>query len=203
MYYAEIDENGKIKNIYNDKYKDVCPIPDGCVELPEEIFKEIYEARHLGEYEYVNGKFQKSQESLNIKKERKIMEFDKQTTNYILRFYPHNKQLSDISDKEYYTNIIINAGVDYIAANKKINTLVTSIENGEITLDDAVNDLIQTFTYNDTKAWEQVLKVALRVAWVQHCKEAFKKACDDVNAATTEEEIAQIVIQFPTPTQLR
>jgi hypothetical protein len=82
---------------------------------------------------------------------------------YIDEHYPQTKQNSDLADKLYYENLLKAAGYENLE-----QTIVTKVGEfyGGATLDALLGDIEDE---NQT-AIEQLIKVGIRVAWVQRCK---------------------------------
>ena len=91
------------------------------------------------------------------------------TTSYILQYYPTIKQQSDQADKEYFSTLLKAKGVENLEAD-----IVTRVQNffAGSTLDDVIADVAD----EDKEAYIQIVKVGIRVTWVQTCKTELRNA---------------------------
>jgi len=94
----------------------------------------------------------------------------KEAENLIYSKYPQSKQNSDLSDKLYYENLLKAKGVKDLESN--IIVMVEKFFKGE-SIDKIVNDITE-----DKEAYIQLVKVGIRVTWVQMCKNELKKAIE-------------------------
>lgn len=93
--------------------------------------------------------------------------------NYIEVRYPEWKQRSDIADKFYYETYLRFENIENL--EQTIVYLYNDFING-IDIEPALNQ------YNDQKireAFVQLIKVAVRVGWVQACKQELKRAINE------------------------
>ena len=90
-------------------------------------------------------------------------------SGYIYSHYPQTKQNSDLADKLYYENILKAAGVQDLEAD--IVHRVQSFYDGK-SLDEVLADV----SAEHKEAYEQLVKVGIRVTWVQQCKAELKAA---------------------------
>ena len=98
----------------------------------------------------------------------------KQLEKYIYTYYPPVKQQSDIADKNYYEVLLKNEGITDL--DKDIITRTKNyFENGR-KLDDVVSDIADE---NKKEAYLQLIKTAIRVAWVIDCKKELKQAINE------------------------
>jgi len=103
-----------------------------------------------------------------IKKEyAKVLK--EKVSRYIFTYYPQEKQNSDLADKLYYENILKAKGVSKI--EKGINNRVIDFYNGK-----TIEETIKNISDENKEAYRQLVKVGIRVAWVQMCKDAYKEA---------------------------
>ncbi|NPA64846.1 MAG: hypothetical protein GXO16_07715 [Epsilonproteobacteria bacterium] len=96
-------------------------------------------------------------------------ELKEMTEAYIYNFYPQVKQASDIADKNYYEMLLKAKGATNLEAD-----IVARAERffGGESLESIISDVADT----EKEAYEQLLKVAIRVKWVQDCKAELKAA---------------------------
>jgi hypothetical protein len=152
-------------------------------------------------------------EIISEKKEQLLNLLNSKTTSYILNNYPDIKQKSDLADKEFYTSLLINKlnlTADDIA--NKVYNASANILSGTSTLDNEVNKLSYdengneiTFEWNGQTLsakipWEQLIKVGVRVGWVNLVKQTYYQAKSQIENFTTLEEIESFdldSIQFP------
>ena len=128
-------------------------------------------------------------DSLEMEYARKqvVEQAERILADYIHEHYPDVKQRSDMIDKEYYVSTLLEA----LAKSESNNTssltdVYTVIANvaREVytqnkTLQDAVKELLSKWNVTNPhteiiKAVEQLLKVALRVGFVQACKNVLR-----------------------------
>ena len=89
--------------------------------------------------------------------------------NFILQHYPTTKQQSDSADKEYFSTLLKANGAENLETD-----IVARVQNffaGQ-TLDEVVEDVPD----ENKEAYLQLIKVAIRVTWVQDCKAELRKA---------------------------
>jgi len=91
------------------------------------------------------------------------------TTNYIYENYPQNKQNSDLTDKFYFDSQLREAGITDL--DKQVNDQVTAFYSGT-----SIDDIIAGLTDDMKIPLGQLIKVAIRVQWVQMCKAAYMDA---------------------------
>lgn len=96
-------------------------------------------------------------------------EYSKIATDYILQHYPQIKQQSDIADKMYFETVLKAGGVSDLEVD--IATRVGQLHSGK-SLDEVTSDVSQ----KSKVAYIQLIKVGIRVSWVQACKKALGEA---------------------------
>ncbi len=104
-----------------------------------------------------------------LKKEHEINQKKAFCAEYIYSKYPQVKQNSDLADKLYYETLIKTSGVKDLEAD-----IVKRVENfyeGK-----SVKDVILDVDSKHKEAYIQLVKVGIRVAWVQRCKAELKAA---------------------------
>jgi len=107
-----------------------------------------------------------------LEEKKKIEEKIKQCETYIYTYYPQSKQNSDIADKLYYENLLKAKGIENLEVD--IVSKTKRYFEGE-----SLDSLISNIQEEDKEAYLQLLKVAIRVAWVQECKRELKKSIED------------------------
>jgi len=147
--------------------KDVLKIPNAEIFDVEEI-PDNYKI-----YDFIDGKF-----VLNKEKEQKLKELEAKAkidakyracAKYIYTHYPQTKQNSDLADKLYYENLLKAQGVQNLEAD--IAARVQSFYDGK-----SLEGVLADVAVEHKEAYEQLVKVGIRVAWVQQCKAELKAA---------------------------
>ena len=90
-------------------------------------------------------------------------------TSFIYKHYPQTKQNSDLADKLYYENVLKANGFENL--EQTIVSKVIEFENGK-----SFDELLADVDDANKEAIAQLLKVGIRVTWVQRCKEELKKS---------------------------
>ncbi|GEM_PF-2596261 len=93
----------------------------------------------------------------------------KEIERYIYRYYPQSKQNSDLADKLYYENTLKARGFENL--EQTIVTKIIAFESGK-NFDELLSDIAD----ENKEAILQLVKVGIRVAWVQKCKAELKTA---------------------------
>ena len=104
-----------------------------------------------------------------LEEQEKIDAKYKECANYILEYYPQIKQASDQADKEYFSTILKAQGAENLEA--EITTRIQNFFAGS-TLEDVVANIAD----EDKEAYTQLVKVGIRVTWVQLCKSELRNA---------------------------
>lgn len=170
--------------------------------------------------ELQNGQYVIKTKTLNEYKTEKIKEVQNRFKIHIERFYPEIKQRSDIADKEYYGSWLI-SNVEDVNGNPAYTTDILyqrafvygqQIWLGSKNLSQILSDLqtnelpnLQpTGIYGGTRtaweqeflfAWEQLIKIAVRVAFVQACKNIYRRIRTKIEQAQTVQDIRDIKAQ--------
>jgi len=189
MLYAWIDKNGLI--CATDR-RDLLPEDVDYVEFPDLDFIDAYKLT------MIDGQIvlKSDSEVLQELKQQKIAEASQLVKEYILRYYPDEKQKSDLADREYFSAylLMINQNYTFEEIYKTTSMLALQIYRGQITLDEAINQ----FPENEQKAWEQLIKIGLRVSFVQDVKIEYANFVNRIQNAKTVEEVENIQIAFKT-----
>ncbi len=93
----------------------------------------------------------------------------KEIERYIYSYYPQSKQNSDLADKLYYENTLKARGFENL--EQTIVTKIIAFESGK-NFDELLSDIAD----ENKEAILQLVKVGIRVAWVQKCKAELKTA---------------------------
>jgi len=143
--------------------------PESLPVIPDD------EQRHFSEIFYMFD----NNENIVIDYERTVEEWINekysQTKNHIYKYYSQIKQASDQADKEYYSTLLKANGVQNLEAT--IASIVSKYYDGQ-TIDEVLNT-IEDLTDDTREAYLQLLKVGIRVTWVQRCKSELKKAIEE------------------------
>ncbi len=117
-------------------------------------------------------------------KARKLVDLSAKTRSYIEGFYPEIKQRSDTADKEYDGTalLMINSNYTLDQIYRDAGLYANEIIAGTSTVD----EIIATLPAEEQAHWEQILKVATRVAWVKACKAVHAEYAAILEAATDQ-----------------
>jgi len=188
MLYAWID-NGVIVGTDN---------PETISQGVEYFIFEDLDLNDISSLKIENGKIVKKtdEEILNELKQQKLQQLIFATTSYIEQYYPEVKQRSDISDKEYWGSWLLARNPNYTTDKiyASVYQSVARILAGQSTLE---NEL-QNYPETERIAWEQLIKVGLRVAFVQVVKQEYHQLAQAIQNAQTKEELEAIQIEFKT-----
>lgn len=133
------------------------------------------------------------QDKLAEAKQKAINELSQKTTTYILRYYPENKQRSDVSDKENGESYLSLQNIDTIQLRKDIADetiknypdFTTALNNILIKYQSSTNQLINYWL-------TQGLKIAFRNYFVFLVKQEYYNFETQINNATSEAELPAI-----------
>jgi len=133
------------------------------------------------------------QDKLAEAKQKAINELSQKTTTYILRYYPENKQRSDVSDKENGESYLSLQNIDTIQLRKDIADetiknypdFTTALNNILIKYQSSTNQLINYWL-------TQGLKIAFRNYFVFLVKQEHYNLETQINNATSEAELPAI-----------
>jgi len=100
------------------------------------------------------------------------IDYDAQITEYIYIHYPPAKQASDQADKEYFSTLLKANGAKNLEAD-----IVTRVQNffKGAKLESLVEDVVD----ENKEAYLQLIKVGIRVTWVQMCKQELRRAIEE------------------------
>ena len=102
--------------------------------------------------------------------------------NYIERFYPEVKQRSDMADKEYCGSILLNLNTTYTTDQiyKDCANYASQILAGTSDL----QTIVSSFPATEQPYWEQLIKVAVRIGWVNQVKQVYRRLRLRIEQAT-------------------
>jgi len=179
------------------------------------------EAFSLEDVVYEKGiiRLKTEREKLSEEKIRKKQDIESIIKAYIEQTYPEIKQRSDVADKEFYgswliTNVIdVNGNPAYTTDSlyKKAFIYGQQIWFGSKTLTqilqelqaNELSNLNPAGTYGGTRqswekeflfAWEQLIKISVRVAFVQACKVIYRRLKTQIEQAQSLQELDKIQI---------
>jgi len=150
--------------------------------------------------------FQIDNECVFLKlKENLLNQLNRITTQYIERNYPPIKQKSDIADKDYYENYIRMKNIDEIQFRQLLAQSVLAIYDSNSDFNTELNNIYSALNISEDDttlkfAIEQLLKVAVRIEFVQRVKAIYRSIKKKIENATTIDELNSIEltnIQFP------
>ena len=98
----------------------------------------------------------------------RLNKLSNRTKHHIELFYPEVKQRSDAADKEYDGTALLMIDTNYTL--DRIYRDAGAYANEIISGTNTVSNIVASFPAEEQPHWEQILKVATRVAWVKACK---------------------------------
>jgi len=104
-----------------------------------------------------------------LKQQEKINNLYKDCSNYIYKHYPQEKQSSDLADKIFYENVLKAGGYQNLETD--VVSFVINFKNGK-----SIEDILKDVEDKQKEGVEQLIKVGIRVDWVQQCKKELKEA---------------------------
>jgi len=155
----------------------------------------------------------------------KLIELETTTQQYIGQYYPLWKQMSDEKDKDVYGSWLLtkvqdaNGNPVYTVDGiyEQVRQYTEQIMSGTKTLSDILTEIQQnilpnvqpnpnTFSGTQTefeqmflKAWGQLIKAAVRSAFLQQVKEQYHQLRQQIEQATTVDELQTINININVP----
>ncbi len=127
----------------------------------------------------------------------KLQELQASAKSYIERFYPEVKQRSDVADKEYWGAWLLAQNSTYTA-----DSIYKSAYQSALNILSGTSDLpteVANYPTAEQQAWEQLIKIALRVAFVQEVKKEYYAKKAQIEQATTEADLNAVDMTFTTP----
>ena len=130
-------------------------------------------------------------------KKLKLSELQSLAKSYIERFYPEVKQRSDVADKEYWGTWLLSQNSGYTA-----DSIYKSTYQSALNILNGASDLqteVASYPTAEQQAWEQLIKIALRVAFVQEVKKEYYAKKAQIEQATSEADLNAVDMTFTTP----
>ena len=197
--YGIFDANGFPQAFYDDEIH--ANIPPEAIPLTEEQWLEFIHHQGRRRWDFQKNDvvvYEPPPPPFEELKQRKLQELNAKVRAYIEQFYPEVKQRSDIVDKEYWGSWLVsrNSGaytVDgvYVSVHQMANRILSGVS-------DLATELMR-FPPEEWQAWGQLVKIALRVAFVQEVKREYHKLKTQIEKAKTEEELDAVNVTFTTP----
>ena len=119
------------------------------------------------------------------------------TKDYIEKFYPEVKQRSDVADKEYWGAWLLAQNPTYTA-----DSIYRSAYQSALNIINGTSDLqteVSKYPQAEQRAWEQLIKIALRVSFVQRVKEEYYAKKAQIEQAQSEADLEAVDMTFTTP----
>ena len=157
--YGRFDESGVIVEklpIFVKGMKNLIKIPKN---LESEKFLKVVDGEVV-----VNEEFKRL--DLLLREQKR---YESYIARHIFQSYPQTKQNSDLADKLYYENLLKSQGVQNLEAD--IVARVQNFYDGK-----SLEEVLADVDESHKEAYEQLVKVGIRVAWVQQCKAELKAA---------------------------
>jgi hypothetical protein len=136
---------------------------------------------------------------IELSKDALIQRAQKITTEYITKYYPNVKQLSDASDKENGESFLVFKGLDTSAIRKDLTSLILSNNDFQT----ALSNLNQKYNTNNDQMiayWlSQVLKIAYRQFFVFQVKQEYSEYISKVKQAEDVSDLQHFEIKTPFP----
>ncbi len=127
----------------------------------------------------------------------KLQELRQSAKSYIERFYPEVKQRSDVADKEYWGAWLLAQNSTYTA-----DSIYRSAYESALNTINGASDLqteLSRYPQGEQKAWEELIKLALRVAFVQEVKKEYYAKKAQIEQAQSEADLEAVDMTFTTP----
>jgi len=159
--FLEIQKDGKVKFIKVDE-SNLPSLPENETRIFSKIYYMINEENNIvidwerTENQWLTDKYNEIQE-------------------YIYTYYPQSKQNSDLADKIFYENILKVKYPDKITFYEQV--LVNKVN--EFFEGKTLEELIQEFPEESKESFLQLLKLGIRVTWVQKCKKELFEAISE------------------------
>jgi len=141
---------------------------------------------------------------LNQLKNNLLSDLVVKTSSYIFSYYPDIKQKSDLSDKEYFETYMKTTNIDEKQFRHALINSASKIFDKTSDFNTELQSLISQFPspIANTNEWnfaiEQLFKIAIRVGFVQRCKNVHRQIEVQIKAASTVEELPNLnSINYP------
>ncbi len=148
-------------------------------------------------YQFDGSQFIQKPNALDILKSEKIAQLQEAAKQYIEQFYPEVKQRSDNADKEYWGAWLLAQNSTYTA-----DSIYKSAYQSALNILNGTSDLpteVSNYPTAEEQAWEQLIKIALRVAFVQEVKKEYYAKKAQIEQATSEADLNAVDMTFTTP----
>jgi len=198
MKYALFDKNGFPIAFYDPDIHS--NIPENAIQISDEQWMEFLQNQGRRRWNFEKSTIEVYDPIIELTldelKEIKLQQLERYTPVYIERYYPEIKQRSDIADKEYYVTYLLATNNNYTSDEiyKRAGISAYKIFTGQSTLEQELT----LYPEEERQAWEQLIKIALRVQFVQAVKEEYRQYLQMIQNAQTKEELEAIKIEFKT-----
>lgn len=129
-------------------------------------------------------------------KTRKLQELQSAARSHIERYYPELKQRSDVADKEYWGAWLLAQNSSYTS-----DQIYRSAYQSALNIIAGSSDLqteVSGYPASEQQAWEQLIKIALRVAFVQEVKKEYYAKKAQIEKARKESTLSAVDLTFTT-----
>jgi len=198
MKYALFDEKGFPIAFYDPEIHS--NIPKNAIQITDEQWMEFITNQGRRRWSFDKQEVEEFNSddllSLNELKQRKLQELTFATTSYIEQYYPEIKQRSDMADKEYFVSYLLAANSSYTSDEiyRKVVASAYRIFTNQATLDQE----LQLYPQEERYAWEQLMKIALRVQFIQAVKQEFHNYKQMIETAKSKKGLSAITFEFNT-----
>jgi len=198
MKYALFDEKGFPIAFYDSDIHS--NIPENAIQITEEQWVEFIQNQGRRRWNFEKGQVEEfnPDDSLTLDelKQRKLTQLIVQTKAYIEQYYPEVKQRSDVADKEYWVGWLLSLNPNYTIS--QIYALIfqsaSKVLFGQTTLEQE----LLSFPEQERQAWEQLIKIGLRIGFIQMVKQEYYRIAKNIMEAKTKEELETVKIEFRT-----
>lgn len=136
-------------------------------------------------------------------KEEKIKELNQHTTDYILTYYPIEKQNADNQQKDYFGTALLlirNTDTDETTPNLTVDQIYQQIGihvNEILDQGKTLSEIVSQYPEQEQFYWEQLIKAGVRKAWTIRCVYVFNQIKNQISNAQSIEELDSINTQSP------
>jgi len=123
-------------------------------------------------------------------KKTKLEELKRALSNYIYTFYNKIEQDADKTARETMVNRLLTVNNTYTIEELyvKIGQYALNLMTGVMT----VKDVIAQIPIQELEYWEKLIKIAIRLAWIEMCIMKYKQIKIQIIKATTISEVLGI-----------